>query len=91
MRLITLGALGILLCEPANAMRKCCVAAQGEALLGRASPDEIVVTIRRDCDAGDVIGLPGSSEYVIRSVCDFSKSIYRAESGMALCVVKAQR
>jgi hypothetical protein len=67
-------------------MRASCEAAQEKVLSGDLSAQDTVATIRRDCDPGDVFEV--RYDHVIRRICDFSKSIYRVDSGMTICVLK---
>jgi hypothetical protein len=92
---IAIAAAATLLCAPAYADQGACAVAEGNAILkntmGGPPSNDIAVAqlLQRDCEPGRVIGIPADMLYVIGTVCDFSKSVFRASATQTMCVMKS--
>jgi hypothetical protein len=88
MRMTVLAIVAALSCAPACADQGSCAVAQGAAIVGTGGEIVVAKGLQEACEEGRVVSLPSNSIFVISHVCDFSKSIYLAPSGQAVCVVR---
>lgn len=72
--------------SPPSSAANWCSEGTGVAMIG-GSPQEVVRQIKQKCKAGDTIGIPSTSSFVIGSICDFTKTIFVGRDGMTMCVI----
>lgn len=69
-----------------------CTEGSGRMLAGsKEGPAADIEFVLKNCKPGDTIGIPGNTTVAIGTLCDFTKAIYHAPNGLAVCVLKSKQ